>query len=90
MFRRPGPYRQIRCQRQRSTAPGAGLRALSSSCERAPRRLVNSEGEAWESTLEVDDGGVKLRRAVEGFWTLDVDFENQKNYVTSQRLMVAD
>lgn len=67
MFRSPEPYRQIHCRRQRSTVPVVGPQVLSSSCERAPERLANSEGEAWASTLEVVDGGVKLQRAVEGF-----------------------
>lgn len=48
--------------------PVVGLQVLSSSCERAPGRLADSEGEAWASTLEVVDGGVKLQRAMEGFW----------------------
>lgn len=67
MFRRAGPYRQIHCPPQKSTAPVVGLRVLSSSCERGPGRLANFEGEAWALTVEVDDGGVKLQQAVEGF-----------------------
>lgn len=47
--------------------PVVGLQVLSGSCERAPERLADFEGEAWPSMLEVVDGGVKLQRAVEGF-----------------------
>lgn len=70
MLRSPDAYRQIHCQRQRSTVPVVGLQVLLSSCERGPGRLANSVVEAWASKLEVVDGGEKLRQPVEGFWNV--------------------